>query len=59
MEERKKILGAILAATLVFALALAAVLGLSAEAEKSRAQRIERALEKGDAARAEKLPREA
>ena len=55
MDERKKILAAILAATLVFALALALVFGLSAAAAKRLPGRIEAALEKGDAARAEKL----
>ena len=55
MDERKKILAAILAATLVFALALALGFSLSAAAAKRLPGRIEAALEKGDAAEAEKL----
>ncbi len=55
MNERKKILAAILAATLVFALTLALVFSLSAAAKKSLPGRIEAALEKGDAAEAERL----
>ena len=55
MNERKKILAAILAATLVFALTLALVFSLSAAAKKSLPGRIEDALEKGDASEAERL----
>ena len=55
MSEKRKLLRVILAATLVFALTLALVLFLSAAAEKGRGARIEAALEKGDARRAERL----
>ena len=55
MDEKRKVLRVILAATLVFAIVLALALGLSAAAEKGRGRRIEAALEKGDARRAEKL----
>ena len=55
MEEKRKILGVILAATIVFALGLALALALASAAEKSLPGRIETALEKGDERKAEKL----
>ncbi|MBR0207509.1 MAG: hypothetical protein IJQ43_01270 [Oscillospiraceae bacterium] len=55
MSEKRKLRRVILAATLVFALTLALILGLAAAAEKGRGARIEAALEKGDTQRAEKL----
>ena len=55
MDEKKKILRVILAATLAFALTLALVLGLAAAAAKARPRRIESALEKGRLERAEEL----
>lgn len=55
MRERRKILGVMLAATLVFALALTLVLGLAAAAKRGRPARIEAALASGELQRAEKL----
>ena len=55
MDERRKLLSVILIATLVFALALGAVLTASALVKSGRAERIEAALERGDTNKAEKL----
>ena len=55
MEEKKRILLTITISTLVFALALALIFGLSAAAAKRLPGRVEEALETGDAARAEQL----
>lgn len=55
MEEKGKLLRVILAATLVFALTLALILGLAAAAAKTRPRRIEAALAQGDVRRAEAL----
>ena len=55
MEEKRKLLCVILAATLAFALTLALVLALASAAEKSLPGRVETALERGDAQKAEKL----
>ncbi len=55
MDERRKILRVILAATLAFALILSLALALAAAAAKARPARIEKALESGDTQRAEKL----
>ena len=55
MKEKKRILLTITISTLVFALALALGFSLYAAARKSLPGRIEAALEKGDAAVAEKL----
>ena len=55
MKEKKRILLTITISTLVFALALALGFSLSAAAAKRLPGRIEAALEKGDAAEAEKL----
>lgn len=55
MDERKKILRVLLAATLLFALALGTVWGVSALVKKSLPGRIETALGSADTARAERL----
>ena len=55
MEEKRKRLCVILAATLAFALTLALVFALASAAEKSLPGRVEAALERGDAQKAEKL----
>ena len=55
MAERKTLLRVILAATLVFALALGLLLTALAFAERERPARIERALRLGNTARAEGL----
>ena len=55
MNERKTVLQTILIATIAFALALGAALCFAAAAENSRPARIEKALERGDVARAAAL----
>ena len=55
MDEKRRLPAVIAAATLAFALTLALLLGLGAAAARRLPGRIERALEKGDTKRAERL----